>query len=168
MFIWKKHSQGVYKGWQATCSSFSSFSSRTSLFPVLFSLSHSNIPNKNAAYMPLHTGIPVSVIRRAPPLLLTSMDEREMSMEQTIESPGGYECNECHECCERNRDSHDSHESEEESRSDPRVECWSTLRVTGKKTPTERKRTYRCEFTGCTKTYYKSSHLKAHVRSHTG
>lgn len=36
------------------------------------------------------------------------------------------------------------------------------------KTPIERKRAYQCNFTGCTKTYYKSSHLKAHFRSHTG
>lgn len=36
-------------------------------------------------------------------------------------------------------------------------------------TPLEdRKRTFKCTFEGCDKTYYKSSHLKSHNRSHTG
>jgi len=33
---------------------------------------------------------------------------------------------------------------------------------------TERKKNYACTYTGCQKSYYKSSHLKAHIRLHTG
>lgn len=40
--------------------------------------------------------------------------------------------------------------------------------VTSSATSVDRRRQFRCDFVGCQKTYFKSSHLKAHMRLHTG
>ncbi|RWS26952.1 Krueppel-like factor 10, partial [Leptotrombidium deliense] len=43
----------------------------------------------------------------------------------------------------------------------------NSLMASNKKPVPERRRSYQCTYANCTKTYYKSSHLKAHIRTHT-
>jgi hypothetical protein len=44
----------------------------------------------------------------------------------------------------------------------------TTTSTNGKIPTSDRKKNYSCTYTGCQKSYFKSSHLKAHIRLHTG
>ncbi|XP_059484970.1 Krueppel-like factor 10 [Neocloeon triangulifer] len=44
----------------------------------------------------------------------------------------------------------------------------SVAPTAAEKEPDTRRRIFECNFEGCTKNYFKSSHLKAHMRTHTG
>lgn len=80
------------------------------------------------------------------------------------------DCDECGNSNDSSMTASSCNESDHNQSDDHDHERWMmTSKSKVQICPTEsRKRTYVCDYVGCTKTYFKSSHLKAHYRSHTG